>query len=356
MLYITHKLGLHKFVVFLISYFFLNLKPLQIKIKIKIKIFKMNQIEKILQTLPLIQTKILLMHKELNGYLQTIKQNEIKEINEESIKEIQHKYELVSMIYQKNSELIPHSTTINELISQLALLNSELISYQHQNELYLNQQKQHYKTLHKQLISKQNNINEIKEIEEFIKEEKEKKQKKSDELHISIEELQMIESWTKKEMKEIIFDTEINDWEEEESEFDEIIMNKNQLLFLIEIEESNNKFGGYINNTINVLYNEDENKGIISDEISFVFKLKGKNSIHFPMKKECSENAFYLYPKEDRLLFKLGFNDIEIYKEDEDSFVYQENNSSFDYNNNSYALVGKKDYITPKRILVIQLI
>ena len=333
-----------------------------------------ESIEKIVQTLPIFQTKILLMHREMNSYIQLLKQNNINVTNAQSLKEIEKVYESITTIQQKNSELINQSTTINELISQLSSINTDLITSYQTNQIILSEQKEYLKNLHKQIISSNNmNISEQKEskqmketkteniqkektIEEYIKERNETKEKKAKELNISIDELNIIEEWTSKEFGEIIFDTEINDWEEEDSQFDQLVINKEKVMFLIDVKETNCKIGGYINSCINVLFNEDENKGIVSDPNAFVFKLKGKQSIQFPIKKNCSENAFYLYPEDDRLLFKMGLNDIEIYKEYEDSLIFQESNSSFDYKDNSYALVGNKEYVTPKRIIVVQLV
>ena len=68
---------------------------------------------------------------------------------------------------------------------------------------------------------------------------------------------------TNLKIKEILFDSEIHDWEIGTSEFDLKIFGKEKLLFLIEDTE-NNLFGGFINSKIdNYIYYEQ-------------FKMKGK--------------------------------------------------------------------------------
>ena len=233
-----------------------------------------ESIEKIVQTLPIFQTKILLMHREMNAYIQLLKQNNINVTKTQSLKEIEKVYESITTIQQKNSELINQSTTINELISQLSSINTDLITSYQTNQIILSEQKEYLKNLHKQIISSNNiNISEQKEskqmketkteniqkektIEEYIKERNETKEKKAKELNISIDELNIIEEWTSKEFGEIIFDTEINDWEEEDSQFDQLVINKEKVMFLIDVKETNCKIGGYINSCINVLFNE----------------------------------------------------------------------------------------------------
>ena len=53
----------------------------------------------------------------------------------------------------------------------------------------------------------------------------------------------MIKSISKMEVKEKIFDSDIHDWSEKTSEFNQKILNKSRLIFLIEDSE-NNLFGG----------------------------------------------------------------------------------------------------------------
>ena len=55
-----------------------------------------------------------------------------------------------------------------------------------------------------------------------------------------------IEEWTTLKCGEIVFDSTKDNWEKETSIFDDCIINKKQLIIIIE-DTKGNKFGGYIN-------------------------------------------------------------------------------------------------------------
>ena len=130
-------------------------------------------------------------------------------------------------------------------------------------------------------------------------------------------------------MKEIVFDSNIHNWKKDESEFDDLILNKQNLLFLIETDD-NIKFGGFISSKIDGYYN------YISDENAFVFTFKDNNPMKFDIEKDKKDQAFFLYEK---------------------SSIYQNKYSSFDYQGVENALTGRTGIscFSPKRILVIQM-
>ena len=58
--------------------------------------------------------------------------------------------------------------------------------------------------------------------------------------------MKQLEEWTnKKKCSEIIFDSDIYDWSKNTSVFGEKVINKSNLLFVVEYT-NNNKFRGYV--------------------------------------------------------------------------------------------------------------
>ena len=151
-------------------------------------------------------------------------------------------------------------------------------------------------------------------------------------------------------MKDIVFDSNIHKWKEDESEFDSLILNKQNLLFLIETDE-NIKFGGFISSKIYKYY-------FISDENSFLFTFKDNKPMKFDIKKDMKNYVFLLLKKSDDRLFLIGYDDIYIRKQNIKSTIFQnEDLSSFDYQGIDKALIGKTGFwcFSPKRIMVFQM-
>ena len=159
-----------------------------------------------------------------------------------------------------------------------------------------------------------------------------------------------IENWINKKCGEIIFDSNIDNWNKSTSVFVSKVMNKNQLLFLIETTNGI-KFGQYVNTTI------DKVDSWISDENSFLFTFLNQNKpLKFKLKRGES-CVFYLYPKTDDYLFSIS-NDIFIYKKGKESKCYDTEYCYFNYEGNKNAIIGGNESpvsFTPKRILVIQM-
>ena len=159
-----------------------------------------------------------------------------------------------------------------------------------------------------------------------------------------------IENWTNMKMKDIVFDSNINKWKVDESEFDKLITNKQNLIFLIE-SHNNIKFGGFISSKI------DKIDKWISDENSFLFTFKDNKPMKFDVKKDFRKNqVFYLFQKSDNWLFQIG-HDIYICKQNEKSTIYQNEHSSFDYQGIEEVLIGRTGgwCFSPKRIMVFQM-
>ncbi|GAB1223301.1 hypothetical protein ENUP19_0141G0002 [Entamoeba nuttalli] len=166
-------------------------------------------------------------------------------------------------------------------------------------------------------------------------------------------QIKQLEEWTEKRISNILFDSDIDDWNINTSVFGERIMNKEHIVIIIEDEEGN-KFGGYVNEKIN------EDGYYTNDSNSFLFSLKSKGRMKGMIKFdiEIPQNAFCLFNQSDDRLFEFGYgySDILVYKENNKTYSYC-NQYSFSYEGVSNALCGKEwpNYFTPKRIIVIQM-
>ncbi|BFU21960.1 trichohyalin, putative [Entamoeba histolytica] len=163
--------------------------------------------------------------------------------------------------------------------------------------------------------------------------------------------IKQIEEWTEKRINNILFDSDIDNWNIDTSVFDQRIWNKEDIIIIIE-DSRGNKFGGYVNSKI------DKVESYIYDSKSFLFSLESNGRIK-GMKKfdiKYPEYAFILHNKSDNCLFEFGlggYSDIHVYKENNKtkSYCIQD---SFDYKGIENALCGKYRF-TPKRIIVIEM-
>ncbi|BFU24553.1 TLD, putative [Entamoeba histolytica] len=200
---------------------------------------------------------------------------------------------------------------------------------------------------------------EKKQEERKRKEEERKRQeeerKRQEEERKRKEEIHQIEKWTNRKVGNILFDSDIDDWNKNTSVFDQRIMNKEHIIIIIEDEEGN-KFGGYVNEKI------DEVDGYINDSKSFVFSLESNGRMKGMMKFDIKQpqHAFWLDNQSYDWLFAFGlggyFCDIYVYKENNKTESWCEQ-YSFEYEGISNALCGKEwpNRFTTKRIIVIEM-
>ena len=97
------------------------------------------------------------------------------------------------------------------------------------------------------------------------------------------------------------------------------------------------------------------------DSSSFVFTFKDNKPMKFNITNYHGNKsyAFWLYEESTCWLFKIGDNDIVVYKQDKyKTSIFQDKKSSFDYKGIENALIGKigKELFEMKRLIVIQMI
>ena len=172
-------------------------------------------------------------------------------------------------------------------------------------------------------------------------------------------EQKQIEEWTSLQCSEILFDSTIHNWSIETSQFDDLIMNKSKLLFII-TESSGEKFGYYLNTQINH-YMSAKVGTHKTDQSSFLFNLESKGRLKQMTRFDIIDVKcpYSLYKKKSEHLITLGgYEQIKLYKKEMRTICRcNQYNKVFDYQGIKTALCGKhhKNPFTMIRLCVIQM-
>ena len=328
------------------------------------------------------KSSIDVMIQQNNEYFNSIKRYSNKtfdietneEITEETKNEIDTMIDQLEDIQQRNEIVLQQLDEFNLKIQEMkeTMENTLKNEYLNNKEFYQNKlyqfseivmqyyDKEKEKRLNKLMEEKRKIIEEMQQISNPYNKYIDEKIQQSLKDFLDKEEIQQLEEWTNMKCREVVFDSDVDNWNVNSSIFDDRVMNRSNLMFVIE-DTNKNKFGGYITSKIDK-YDSD-----INDFNSFVFSLKSNNRINGMMKFEIQSNysqyAFRLYDKSDSYLFGIGCgHDIRIYKENSksSSTCYQDNNR-YNYHGTSNAFLqgcshgSSSVYFTPKRITVIQM-
>ena len=166
--------------------------------------------------------------------------------------------------------------------------------------------------------------------------------------------ISQIENCCNSTFQQVIFDSEYCNWEIQTSTFDQILFGKEQIVILIE-QDNGNKFGAYIHTKINN-YSRMENKewkGII-DPNAIVFSLGTFLTSKYQIIPQHRQMAFFLYPKQNEILFRVGNTDIVIYKQFKSSHCSCDQ-YAFNYEEKENVFIGEETLFTVKRIQVYQM-
>ena len=176
---------------------------------------------------------------------------------------------------------------------------------------------------------------------------------------------QQLEEWTNLKISHILFDSEKDNWAKDTSTFNEKIIGKKQLVFVIE-DENDEKFGYFFNPQIIELFNCGESPQQ-ADKKCFHFNLESNERLSKPMKfeiKNMKKGGISLFRKNDDVYSDLiTIGEIFLSKENWkiDSNCEQHENY-FNYHSVKNALCGIKSNsngemkFIPKRFVVIQMI
>ena len=215
--------------------------------------------------------------------------------------------------------------------------------------------------IQKEIDEMKQNINErIDVLEEKINENNSHDKieiinKTREDYNLTEDEMKQLEDWTSLKCGDILFDSDIDNWAINTSEFNDLLFGKKQLTFLIE-EEDGEKFGYYLNTEMIERYTKE----IQTDRKSFEFNLQSNGRLNGMIKFQIRNiNAgIWLFGKSDELLITIG--DIVLSKEDKkcESWFYQ-SNDNFHYHDIENPVCSKRGLSFPftiKRLIVIQMI
>ena len=180
--------------------------------------------------------------------------------------------------------------------------------------------------------------------------------KKNDAEYVDVlmkkEDKQQLEEWIGLKCSEILFDSKFDDWYENSSIFNEKIIGKKKLLFIIE-NGCNEKIGYYFNSKVIEQYNEFQKTNSKS------FHFKSESDYYFSNKLNKFEivdnkkGGIMLWKQSDEHLITLGNIVLKKFGYDDYSFYCR-----FDKNFNYYGTENElyeKNYFRPNRFLVIQM-
>ena len=175
----------------------------------------------------------------------------------------------------------------------------------------------------------------------------------------SFREMMVLEKFTGLKIDDILFDSKIDNWSNHRSVFNERIIGKKQLIFLI-VDEDGEKFGYYLNTQIEEEYylpKETDNK-------SFQFNIQSNGRLEKSIKCKIKDTEYGSYNLSERnklCLIRIG--NIYLYKQEKKEYSYcWYKDKAFNYHKKKTALCGKKEntlgcvVFIPKRILIIQMI
>ena len=297
-------------------------------------------------------------------------ENIVEETNEERKNKAETMMDQIQDIKTRNKLLNQH---IELIIQQLIVIQHELMIMKNDNE----QNEKYIDVKYHNLIEIVEKIIDSMQNEEIRKLEKEKHQiemkysQMKASYHLENEnnenknfqneikqimtenEMKQIHIWTNLECREIVFDSQKDNWSIGSSSFNQKIKGKKQLLFLIE-NTNQEKFGYFLNT--NVFGNN--NQWIQTDKKSFEFNLKSNGRLEIPLQFEIIntiEGGYKLMNKNDEILIQIG--SICLYKANKSNKSHCNNMNYFDYYGIEKALSGNiyPQTFTPKQFFVIQM-
>ena len=177
------------------------------------------------------------------------------------------------------------------------------------------------------------------------------------EFNLERKEMIQLENWTKKRIDNILFDSNINDWNKNNSLFFNKIYGKSNFVILIE-DTKGNKFGGYFNSKVNSIKSYNS-----YDLNAFVFNLKSNGRLTEMMKFEITNpnKSFRIYSSSSNWLFSIGsdggnngLDDITVMKRNYENGRNGCCQRCYNYKGIQNALCGSKEFDI-QRFVIIQM-
>ena len=303
-----------------------------------------QNIERIKQDIVNEKTDLLNVKKDLEEKINQAK----KEKNEFNIREefnkVMNDFVKKNDFDQQNQFMETKCQQFNETMNEVK---------EQQNTIYIDQLKLQDKVEKNETLMKEefnnvtNNFVKKSDIPQTLKETKN---------IININHFKQLEEWSGLKCGDILFDSNVDNWNVNTSILNDKIIGKKQLIFIVE-HSDNEIFGYYFNTQIIEKYNER----METDNKSFQFNLQSKNnrlqsSMQFEI-NDLQNGGIQLYERNNNILISLG--NIHLHKEnDNNNSTCQQNENYFNYHEIPNALCGQlweNKYFTTKRILVIQM-
>ena len=293
------------------------------------------------------------LHTDLMNQIEYLIQQSsevVKDIQSEDLN-IKQKKEVIEIAEDKEAGIengIEALTYIHDILNDFELIQ----------QYYVNKLQYKLSRVSKKLL-KFENINQNQSKREELEKEILQPSQSFEVFNLDDDEKAQLEIWTMKEINEVIFDSDNDDWNVNTSVFDQKLMNKKQLVFLIEDEE-NNKFGYYLSTQIEP---NRYNHFVRTDNNTFIFSLKSNGRLNQMMKFEIKDidGGYEMKQNHHNVLIHLGFGSdgaIHLKKFNSKSESYCVNSDSFNWHGMENALTGKPSFgkFTPRRIVVIEMI
>ena len=175
---------------------------------------------------------------------------------------------------------------------------------------------------------------------------------------LSKNEQRQLEEWTELQCNDVLFDSNIDNVSQWTSEFNERILGKNQLVFLIE-DTDGEKFGYYLDTEVIEKYHKQYDSPISTNRYSFHFNLNSNGRLGNAMKFEIKDiryGGYRLFLNYQKELISLG--NISLYKENMIKYSYCLHFDSYFYYYGIENALSRKSYpytFDTKRILVIEM-
>ena len=365
--------------------------------------FELQQINDKVETF---QSQLKIVSTEYDNYVRRFDSNEFvvneKEEIESEITKAENMLDRFQEMYIRNTLVLKNCSELVSSIDEMKETLQKFISEREAEGNDIGMKNNNIIEMLKELCNKEMNIilepflNEIEKIKGEFQErkdgwddfhidtskyiEKKELEEKIEIINNSMtnEEINKIEEWTNMNITELVFDSDNDDWTQENGVFNEKIVGKEKLVFLI-TDNIGNKFGGFVNEKI-----VKENQWI-SDPNAFLFSLKKNrnnnrnndennnnnnqeqnenNNEENEMKKfdvNDPQKVFYLWKKESTQMFGFGSGiDIGIYKKSnkESSWCNQSSERTFNYQQMHNIFIENNDdfsVFTPERICVFRM-
>ena len=320
------------------------------------KLVNQEGIENIIKTIMEIQPLLNKTKEELNDYLQYLREGNYV-INksgtfDQQMKQYESLIDRLEEIVRKRTQINSIGEELRKTIGRMSTSVEQMFEF----------------------VGKRGEINVIHDemIKQMIELEKQRSQVRITELEnqliikvktedverlkglLEYEEIQQLQGWTQRTVGEIVFDTEKDDWDVGTTQINQKLINRSELMFLVEDTEQN-KFGFYLSTKIqpNIFDN-----WVATDSNSFLFSLKSNGRIDRMMQFELINKGYgyYIYMDQNKpVLFYAGVDFYIGKKSRQDWTKTMQNPQNTNLNGIEYPLTGRNGRFSVKQFVVIQM-